>query len=130
MTLHLTKCFEDKNINFRIHSVKNIKNYTELLNNVEWNSVVNISNSLDENVQCFLHHLLRLYNQAFPIVTSKRNSLNKDWVNFNVKNMIRHKNYLLRRMRKTNIHEDITRFELFNTNLKKNHTGAKTKLFF
>ena len=44
--------------------------------------------------------------------------------------MIRHKNYLLRRMRKTNIHEHITRFELFNTNLKKIMQEQKRNYIF
>ena len=44
--------------------------------------------------------------------------------------MIRQKIYLLRRMRKINIHEDITRFELFNTNLKKIIQEQKRNYFF
>jgi len=113
----------------RIHSENNIQTFKNLISNTNWNTVLDNAKNLNDNTFNFVNKLLFLYNISFPIteVTHKEN--NCEWMNNNIRNMIIHKNYLLKKSKKTKKSQDIKTFSNYNSTLRRAISKQKHAYF-
>lgn len=82
-------------INFRPISEISGQYYVELLNQHDWNTLLNIDN-VDDAFECFLNILINYYNMAFPLKCKTVHSSNKykKWYNQELRSIREHLSFL------------------------------------
>lgn len=113
----------------RFYTSQNIKDFLECLDRINWNAYLSDSHDLDSNIHSFLKIIIETHNNNIPEKRIVKQTNQSDWLTNKLKNMIKHKNYLLRKANKTKNIKNITRFKEFN-NLLRNHIKKSKQLYY
>ena len=91
----------------RNQNKRNIQRFKDHLHSLNWADIITPHETLDNNIYNFINTILSIYDKCIPLIirTSKQND--SDWINSKIRYIIKHKNFLLRKARRTKTDSDI-----------------------
>jgi len=126
---YIAKKHRTRKILRRVHSEKNIQKFKNCVHTTNWTNLITDSNSLNENTLSFIKKIVHLYGESFPLVKQKNHVNDSDWINSDIRKMILHKNFLLKKSKRTKKPKDISRFKLYNSVVRAKITKQKQTYF-